>query len=105
MLCIDADGMVQRDFDRYLPQGADGCILSVDDCVSTSSACSATAPGWATLVRNARALLAPVSARARPTDTGVGLPSAPTHATASLQGSDATGRHQHWAYALQRDLS
>ncbi len=31
MLCIDADGQVQRDFDLYLPLCADGCLLSVDD--------------------------------------------------------------------------
>lgn len=31
MLCIDADGQVQRDFDLYLPLCAPGAILMVDD--------------------------------------------------------------------------
>jgi predicted O-methyltransferase YrrM len=37
MLCIDADGNVQRDFDLYLPLCASGCLLSVDDYVSTDA--------------------------------------------------------------------
>jgi len=37
MLCIDADGNVQRDFDLYLPFCDDGCLLSVDDYVSTEA--------------------------------------------------------------------
>lgn len=35
MLCIDADGKVQRDFDLYLPWCADGCVLVVDDYLAT----------------------------------------------------------------------
>lgn len=35
MLCIDADGLVQRDFDLYLPWCADGCVLVVDDYAAT----------------------------------------------------------------------
>lgn len=35
LLCIDADGMVQRDFDLYLPWCADGCVLVVDDYAIT----------------------------------------------------------------------
>jgi len=35
MLCIDADGLVQRDFDLYLPWCADGCVLVVDDYTAT----------------------------------------------------------------------
>jgi predicted O-methyltransferase YrrM len=35
MLCIDADGKVQRDFDLYLPWCADGCVLVVDDYAAT----------------------------------------------------------------------
>jgi predicted O-methyltransferase YrrM len=31
MLCIDADGEVQRDFDLYLPMCAPGCRIVVDD--------------------------------------------------------------------------
>lgn len=37
MLCIDADGNVQRDFDLFLPLCADGCVLSVDDYVSSDA--------------------------------------------------------------------
>lgn len=35
LLCIDADGKVQRDFDLYLPWCADGCVLVVDDYATT----------------------------------------------------------------------
>jgi len=35
LLCIDADGQVQRDFDLYLSQCADGCLLVVDDYATT----------------------------------------------------------------------
>ena len=31
LLCIDADGHVQRDFDLYLPMCASGCVIVVDD--------------------------------------------------------------------------
>jgi predicted O-methyltransferase YrrM len=31
LLCIDADGQVQRDLDLYLPLCGDGCLLVVDD--------------------------------------------------------------------------
>jgi hypothetical protein len=31
LLCIDADGHVQRDFDLYLPMCANGCVIVVDD--------------------------------------------------------------------------
>jgi predicted O-methyltransferase YrrM len=31
LLCIDADGQVQRDLDLYLPMCGDGCLLVVDD--------------------------------------------------------------------------
>jgi len=31
LLCIDADGQVQRDFDRYPPMCAPGCTLVIDD--------------------------------------------------------------------------
>jgi predicted O-methyltransferase YrrM len=37
MLCIDADGEVQRDFDLYLPLCANGCILSIDDYVASDA--------------------------------------------------------------------
>lgn len=37
MLCIDADGNVQRDFDLFLPLCANGCILSIDDYVASDS--------------------------------------------------------------------
>jgi predicted O-methyltransferase YrrM len=36
MLCIDADGEVQRDFDLYLPVCGDGCLLAVDDYSSVA---------------------------------------------------------------------
>ena len=35
LLCIDADGMVQRDFDHYLPWCGEGCVLVVDDYAVT----------------------------------------------------------------------
>lgn len=35
LLCIDADGEVQRDFDLYLPFCAEGCVLVVDDYAVT----------------------------------------------------------------------
>ena len=31
LLCIDADGHVQRDLDLYLPMCAHGCVIAVDD--------------------------------------------------------------------------
>jgi cephalosporin hydroxylase len=31
LLCIDADGRVQRDFDLYLPMCASGCVIAIDD--------------------------------------------------------------------------
>lgn len=35
LLCLDADGLVQRDFDLYLPSCAEGCVLVVDDYAAT----------------------------------------------------------------------
>lgn len=35
LLCLDADGLVQRDFDLYLPWCAAGCVLVVDDYAAT----------------------------------------------------------------------
>lgn len=35
LLCLDADGLVQRDFDLYLPWCAEGCVLVVDDYAAT----------------------------------------------------------------------
>ncbi len=59
MLCIDADGEVQRDFNLFLPLCVPGCLLSVDDYVSADR-CS---KGPAT-VQAVDALVA--SGRARP---------------------------------------